>query len=62
MQTDDPGEFASMFLPLHESPSVETRLRRAARASAHDYAWPHVLERCLLPRVGLPTEAIRQAS
>jgi glycosyltransferase involved in cell wall biosynthesis len=57
LQTGDPREFAAMFLPLRESPRADARLRQAARRTARDFSWSHILERCLLPRVGLPARA-----
>jgi hypothetical protein len=51
LQTDDPGEFAALFLPLHNNPEADAHLRQAARRTARDFSWSHIVEHCLLPRV-----------
>lgn len=46
-----PGEFASAFERLRRNPREAAAMRRAARSTAHRYAWPRIVERVLLPRV-----------
>lgn len=52
LQTADPGEFVRLFRSLRANPVAERAMRRAARATAEEYAWPVVVGRHLLPRVG----------
>jgi glycosyltransferase involved in cell wall biosynthesis len=51
VQTDDPSEFLALFSPLREDPRADAAIRRAARRTAREYAWPEIVERNLLPRV-----------
>jgi glycosyltransferase involved in cell wall biosynthesis len=51
LQTDDPSEFVGLFLRLRADPVAEHSLRRAARATAREFAWPKVVRRHLLPHI-----------
>jgi glycosyltransferase involved in cell wall biosynthesis len=51
LETTDPWEFVSLFRELHANPAQERALRRAGRATAKRYAWPHIVQRLLLPRL-----------
>lgn len=53
LQTNDPREFVTMMQRLRANPPEERALRRAGRLTARQYAWPEVIERVLLPRLGL---------
>jgi len=56
LQTEDPAEFWNLFARLRADPRADSELRRAARRSSLDFAWPEVLRGNLLPRLGIPTE------
>jgi hypothetical protein len=51
LQTGHPEEFLRMFQRLRAHPDQEQALRRAARSTAERFAWPHVIERILMPRL-----------
>jgi glycosyltransferase involved in cell wall biosynthesis len=51
LETTDPWEFVSLFRELHANPAQERALRRAGRATAERYAWRHIVQRLLLPRL-----------
>ena len=51
LETTDPWEFVSLFRELHANPAQERALRRAGQATARCYAWPHIVQRILLPRL-----------
>jgi glycosyltransferase involved in cell wall biosynthesis len=51
LETTDPWEFVSLFRELRANPAQERALRRAGRATAERYAWPHIVQRLLLPRL-----------
>ncbi|MGH0030170.1 MAG: glycosyltransferase family 4 protein [Myxococcota bacterium] len=51
LETDDPREFISFFHSMKLEPTRMAQMRRAGRATARRYAWPHVVERVLMPRV-----------
>jgi glycosyltransferase involved in cell wall biosynthesis len=53
LQTSDPAEFVSQYLRLRDDPIEEQAIRRAGRVSARRYAWPEVIARNLLPRMGV---------
>ncbi len=53
LETNDPREFVSLYQRLKQSPTGERELRRAGRATARQYAWERVIERALLPRLGV---------
>jgi len=57
LQTEDPGEFLNQFLRLRSDPLADTELRRAARRSSLDFAWPEIIRGNLLPRLGIETYA-----
>ena len=50
LHRDDPGEFMSLFGRVRSSGAADA-LRQSAQLTAQHYAWPRVVERCLLPRV-----------
>ena len=51
METEDPWEFISIFGALKRNCAREQALRRAARRTAQQYAWPKIIQRVLLPKV-----------
>lgn len=55
LETGDPHEFIGLYERLHDNPVERSALRRAGRATARRYAWPEVVTRVLIPRVGLET-------
>jgi glycosyltransferase involved in cell wall biosynthesis len=58
VESGEPREFLGLFSQLLREPERERALRRAATATARRYAWGHVIERVMLPRVGFePSEA-----
>ena len=59
LETTDPWEFVSLFRELHANPAQERGLRRAGRATARCYAWPHIVQRILLPRLHHVAETSR---
>jgi hypothetical protein len=50
LHQDDPREFVSLFGRVRDTGATET-LRKSAMLTAQQYAWPHVVERSLLPRI-----------
>jgi glycosyltransferase involved in cell wall biosynthesis len=61
LETTDPWEFVSLFRELHTNPAQERALRRAGQATARRYAWPHIVQRLLLPRLHHVAETSRSA-
>jgi glycosyltransferase involved in cell wall biosynthesis len=53
LETNDPNEFISLFSDLRRSPERARAMRRAARRTAEMYRWRAIVERVLLPRLGL---------
>jgi glycosyltransferase involved in cell wall biosynthesis len=53
LDTEDPREFLGLFAALRADPRRQRALRRAGRLTAQRYAWPQILHRNLLPRLGL---------
>jgi glycosyltransferase involved in cell wall biosynthesis len=53
LETEDPVEFLDMYSRLRARPERAQAMRRAGRATARRFAWPEVVDRVLLPRVGL---------
>jgi glycosyltransferase involved in cell wall biosynthesis len=53
LETKDPQEFLGLFATLRAHPAQERALRQAGRLTARQYGWPQVLQRTLLPRLGL---------
>jgi glycosyltransferase involved in cell wall biosynthesis len=51
LETMDPWEFVSLFGELHANPVQERALRRAGQVTARHYAWPHIVQGILLPRL-----------
>jgi glycosyltransferase involved in cell wall biosynthesis len=51
LQTNDPRECVDLLERLRDDRAREQSLRRAARATARNYAWNEVIERNLLPVV-----------
>lgn len=54
LQTSDPGELGRQLARLDHNPEVERGMRRRAASAAREYVWTEVLQRHLLPHVGLP--------
>jgi glycosyltransferase involved in cell wall biosynthesis len=57
LQTGEPSEFMGAFSQLRQRPEQAERLRRAARLTARQYAWPEVLERHLDPWLSYASRA-----
>jgi glycosyltransferase involved in cell wall biosynthesis len=57
LETGEPDEFLALFDRVRRDPEARERLCRAGRSTARSYAWPHVIERVLLPRVQLSQSA-----
>ena len=53
LETDEPSEFVRLFERLRGRPDEARAIRRAGRATARRFAWAEVVQRVLLPRVGL---------
>jgi glycosyltransferase involved in cell wall biosynthesis len=53
LETNEPDEFIGLFSDLRSSPERTRMMRRAARRTAEMYRWPAIVERVLLPRLGL---------
>lgn len=53
LETTDPQEFVSLYGTLRDDPGRERALRRAGRATAKRYAWPHIVQEVLLPRLSM---------
>jgi glycosyltransferase involved in cell wall biosynthesis len=51
LQQDSPHEFVALFGRVRGRPEYERRLRRSGMATARQYAWTHVVDRALLPRI-----------
>jgi len=51
LESGDPWEFVSLFGELHANPVQERALRRAGQVTARHYAWPHIVQGILLPRL-----------
>lgn len=51
LQTNDPGEFVSLFERTRRNPDHGRELRAAGMQTARQYAWSRVLERTLMPRL-----------
>jgi glycosyltransferase involved in cell wall biosynthesis len=57
LETADPWEFVMLFRELRANPVKDRALRRAARATAEHYSWPHIVRRVLLPRLNLAEQS-----
>jgi glycosyltransferase involved in cell wall biosynthesis len=53
LQTENPHEFVGVMRRLRANPGEERELRRAGQQTAKEYAWQKVLDRVLLPRLGI---------
>jgi glycosyltransferase involved in cell wall biosynthesis len=53
LETTDPQEFVGLFGELRGNPTQEQAMRRAGRLTAERYAWPHIVQQLLLPRLRL---------
>ena len=51
LQTNDPGEFVSLFERTRRNPDHTRELRAAGMQTARQYAWSRVIERTLMPRL-----------
>ena len=63
LETDQPREFLSLFSQLRREPEGERALRRAGASTARHYAWLHVIQRVILPRVSVddvPAPSVRR--
>jgi glycosyltransferase involved in cell wall biosynthesis len=61
LERNDPDEFIGLFSDLRNSPERARAMRRAARRTAETYRWPAIVERVLLPRLGLLARASDRA-
>jgi glycosyltransferase involved in cell wall biosynthesis len=52
LETEDPGEFGRLFERL--GPDDLESLRREGNRTARQYTWERVVDRALLPRLGVP--------
>lgn len=59
LETADPWEFVTLFRELRADPARDRALRRAGRATAEQFSWPHIVRRVLLPRLHLVAERLR---
>jgi glycosyltransferase involved in cell wall biosynthesis len=53
LETNDPQEFIALFKSLHTEAAQDQAMRRAARVTAKLYSWSQIVQRILLPRLGL---------
>jgi glycosyltransferase involved in cell wall biosynthesis/ribosome-associated translation inhibitor RaiA len=53
LETDDPREFLDLFAMVRANRALDRALRRAGRTTAQHYQWPKIMQRILLPRLGL---------
>jgi glycosyltransferase involved in cell wall biosynthesis len=53
LETANPQEFISLFEGLRATPARERALRQAAQSTARRFAWPHIIQSILLPRLQL---------
>jgi glycosyltransferase involved in cell wall biosynthesis len=53
LEREDPREFLGMYRRLRARPERARAMRRAGQATARRFAWPKVVDRVLLPRVGI---------
>jgi glycosyltransferase involved in cell wall biosynthesis len=53
LETGDPREFLGLFSWIRSEPERERALRRAAASAARRYAWSHIVQRVVLPRLEL---------
>jgi glycosyltransferase involved in cell wall biosynthesis len=51
LETTDPQEFLNLYGALRANPAQERALRRAGRATAHQYRWAQIIRRVLVPRL-----------
>jgi glycosyltransferase involved in cell wall biosynthesis len=51
LQQNDPREFVSLFSRLRTRPESDRPVRASGMRTAHEYAWPRIVERALLPRL-----------
>ncbi|MEO8755591.1 MAG: glycosyltransferase family 4 protein [Casimicrobiaceae bacterium] len=51
LQENHPSEFVSLFTRLCAHPTRARQLRLSGMQTAHEYAWPRVIDRALLPRM-----------
>jgi glycosyltransferase involved in cell wall biosynthesis len=61
LQTNDPQEFVSLFARTQRGSQSGHALRTAGMHTARKYAWPRVLERSLMPRLG-PSQPLASPS
>jgi glycosyltransferase involved in cell wall biosynthesis len=53
LETTDPWEFVGLFGELRAHPARERALRQAGLTTAKRFAWSHILQQLLLPRLSL---------
>jgi glycosyltransferase involved in cell wall biosynthesis len=53
LQTQDPREFLGFFARIWNDRAADAEIRRCARRTSRDYAWPEIVARNLLPRLGI---------
>jgi hypothetical protein len=58
LETEDPREFRRLFERL--GPDDLAALRREGNRTARQYTWERVVDRALLPRIGVPSGRVRR--
>jgi glycosyltransferase involved in cell wall biosynthesis/ribosome-associated translation inhibitor RaiA len=62
LETNDPEEFLELFGMLLADHTLDRALRQAGRTTAQHYRWPKIMQRILLPRLGLVAGHRRQTT
>jgi glycosyltransferase involved in cell wall biosynthesis len=57
LETGEPEEFLRMFARLRKAPERARAMRHAGRVTARRFSWREIVERVLLPRLALASEA-----
>jgi glycosyltransferase involved in cell wall biosynthesis len=57
LETGEPEEFLRMFARLRNAPERARAMRHAGRVTARLFSWNEIVERVLLPRLALASEA-----
>jgi glycosyltransferase involved in cell wall biosynthesis len=57
LETNDPWEFVGLFSALQSNPARERALRHNGQRTAKRFAWPHIVQQILLPRLQLLSPA-----
>ena len=57
LETDDPWEFVGLFSALRARPARERALRQNGQRTARRFAWSHIVQQIMLPRLELLSSA-----